>query len=142
MRVSPIKYLYLPNSFFASNFFKLYDFISSLENGFDTVINNDAKALSGGERQRIDLARALLQKTPVLILDEPTSALDYASELNFINLLHDIAYKTELIIIIVTHKLQLLKNIDNIVVLEEGVVVHSGSHKVLMDNNAWYKDGN
>ena len=98
----------------------------------DTVIGERGSSLSGGQKQRIALARALIRKPEILILDEPTSALDLESEKFIINSLNKIS--GSMTIIIVTHKLSILKNIENIYFLSDGRITENGSYKDLTSN--------
>jgi ATP-binding cassette subfamily B protein len=105
------------------------EFINNLPNKMDTVIGERGSSLSGGQKQRIALARALIRKPEILILDEPTSALDLESEKFIINSLNKIS--GSMTIIIVTHKLSILKNIENIYFLSNGRIIEKGSYKDL-----------
>lgn len=107
-----------------------HDFISELEHGYYTHAGERGNRLSGGQRQRIIIARAILKNAPILILDEATSALDIESE----TIVHEsldnlMAGKT---VIAIAHKLQTLKNMDRIVVLEDGVIIEHGTHDDLL----------
>ena len=113
-------------------------FINKLPDRFDTIIGEDAVKLSGGQRQRLDLARALIKKTPILILDEPTSNLDAESEEAFKRVLNKIRRKKNTTIIIVAHRLASISDADNIVVLNKGTVDESGTHSELLSQNGWY----
>ena len=108
------------------------EFINNLPNKMDTVIGERGSSLSGGQKQRIALARALIRKPEILILDEPTSALDLESEKFIINSLNKIS--GSMTIIIVTHKLSILKNIENIYFLSDGRITENGSYKDLTSN--------
>ena len=114
----------------------MWSFISQLEHKLDTVIGEGGGKLSGGQRQRIVLARALYYDSPILILDEATSALDSESE--------DIVQKAienlgaDKTIIIIAHRLQTIRNVDLIVVLEDGEIVESGQHDDLMSSKGIY----
>ncbi len=114
------------------------DFINQLPQGFDTVLGEDAVRLSGGQRQRLDLARALVSKSPILILDEPTSNLDAESEEKFNKALSRIRSNTDTTIIIVTHRLSSISGADKIIVLNQGKVESSGTHSELLSQNGWY----
>jgi len=114
------------------------DFINQLPQGFDTVLGEDAMKLSGGQRQRLDLARALVRKTPILILDEPTSNLDAESEELFKQALYRIRSKTNTTIIIIAHRLASTLDADKIVVLNQGKVEAFGRHSELLSQNGWY----
>ncbi len=114
------------------------DFISKLPQGFDSILGEDAVKLSGGQRQRLDLARALVKKSPVLILDEPTSNLDVESEEAFKRVLDKINKQTNTTIIIVTHRLASITNADKIIVLNRGEIDGSGTHLKLLSQGGWY----
>jgi ABC-type multidrug transport system fused ATPase/permease subunit len=114
-------------------------FIDSLANGYDTYLGENAVRLSGGQRQRLDLARALISRSPVLILDEPTSNLDFESEYDFMNSLFSICRETDTTIIIITHRLYGISNADNIIVINNGKVESEGSHEHVVRESNWYK---
>ena len=108
------------------------EFIKNLPNNIDTVIGERGSSLSGGQKQRIALARAIIRKPEILILDEPTSALDLESEQFIINSLNKIS--GSITIIIVTHKLSILKNIENVYFLSRGRIIEKGSYEELTSN--------
>jgi ABC-type multidrug transport system fused ATPase/permease subunit len=114
------------------------EFINDLPKGFDTVLGEDAVRLSGGQRQRLDLARALVRKSTILILDEPTSNLDAESEEIFKNILDRIRRDTHTTVIIVAHNLSSISGADKIVVLNQGVVEATGTHSELLKQKGWY----
>ena len=115
----------------------IHDFIKSLPNGYDTLVGNNGIKLSGGQRQRVSIARALLKNSPILILDEATSALDSENEIAIQKSLKTaMRGKTTLVI---AHRLSTLRNMDRIVIIKNGKIVESGSHKQLLRKNGEYK---
>jgi len=114
-----------------------HDFISRMENGYETNIGDRGSKLSGGERQRISIARAILKNPPVLILDEATSALDAESErLVQDALLKLMSHRTS---IVIAHRLSTIKNADEILVMLKGNIVERGTHTNLITQNGVYK---
>ena len=113
-------------------------FISKLSDGYNTNLGEGAIRLSGGQRQRLDLARTLVSNAPILILDEPTSNLDMESEILFKKTLVEIRDKTDISIIIVTHRLDSIINVDKIIVLDQGEIREVGSHSDLVNQGGWY----
>jgi ABC-type multidrug transport system fused ATPase/permease subunit len=103
-----------------------HDFIAALPEGYDTDLGERGRRLSGGQRQRIAIARALLADAPVLILDEPTTGLDAELAASLADLARD---RTALVI---SHDLQLTRDADLILVLDEGAVVERGRHDDLL----------
>ncbi len=114
------------------------DFVKDLPDGFETIVGNRGILLSGGQRQRIAIGRALLKNAPVLILDEATSALDSKSERRIQEalsaLMHD---RTTLVI---AHRLSTVESADQIIVLDQGRVIESGTHKSLLVADGVYAD--
>jgi ATP-binding cassette subfamily B protein len=109
---------------------RLHDFILSLPNQYDTLIGEKGLKLSGGQRQRIGIARALLRNTPILILDEATSALDVMTESEILDILDkEFIGKT---VIVIAHRLSTIRNLDRILVLENGKIAEDGSHYQLL----------
>jgi ABC-type multidrug transport system fused ATPase/permease subunit len=117
-----------------------HEFIKKLKDGYDSALFDSAMNLSGGQKQRLDLARALYRDTPILILDEPTGNLDLNSEMAFMETIKGIVKHTEKIIIIIAHRLNTIKNADQIIVLEDGSVTGIGNHSELLKFNSWYHD--
>jgi ABC-type multidrug transport system fused ATPase/permease subunit len=115
-----------------------YEFIKSMPQGFETRINDGGIDLSGGERQRLDIARAIIGGSKILILDEPTSGLDSDSKRLFNESITTIQKNKPVTIIIVTHDLSSIKNADNIIVLKDGILHEEGNHKKLLLNDRWY----
>ena len=105
---------------------------------YESLIGDMGSALSGGQKQRLDLARALISNSSILILDEPTSNLDVESEEKFNNSLDKIHNETDTTIIIVTHSLSGISNADNIVIFNNGVVENQGTHDELLMQDGWY----
>ncbi len=113
------------------------EFIRELPEGLDTLIGENGSRLSGGQRQRLAIARALLRNAPVLILDEATSALDTESERHVHAALETL--KSGRTSIIIAHRLSTIEHADRIVVLDEGRIVESGTHRQLLDSGGAYK---
>tara|TARA_B100001564_G_C20665469_1_gene683535 strand:+ start:427 stop:2256 length:1830 start_codon:yes stop_codon:yes gene_type:complete len=113
-----------------------YDFIIDQPDGFDTVIGEKGVRLSGGQRQRIAIARAILKNPSILILDEATSSLDTESEFlvqkAIDNLMED---RT---VLVIAHRLTTVENADSIVVMKDGNIVDTGSHKDLLEKDGVY----
>jgi ATP-binding cassette, subfamily B, bacterial len=111
-------------------------FIDSLPHGYDTVVGERGQRLSGGQRQRIALARAILKNPPVLILDEATAAVDNETEAAIQRSLDQItADRTTLVI---AHRLSTVRHADRIVVMENGRLVESGQHEMLLERGGAY----
>ncbi len=115
----------------------LLSFIKSLPDGFDHYVGESGLQLSGGQTRRLAIARALLKKAPCLVLDEPGEGLDARTE-------HDVmarilSFVEECTLLLVTHSLVGLPEMDRIVVLEEGRVSHQGTHEALLKSAAYYR---
>ena len=122
----------------ASKKAEAHDFIEKLPYKYDTQIGEDGVRLSGGEKQRLSIARAILKKTPIILLDEATSSLDAETEdkiqkgLNYLT-----KNKTTLVI---AHRLSTILNCEKIFVLDKGQVVAEGNHSELLKNSPIYKN--
>lgn len=112
------------------------DFIEKLPDGFDTKIGENGTELSGGERQRISIARAFLKDAPILILDEISASLDVDNEKKIQESLNKlIKDKT---VIIISHRLKSIENVDKIIVIDDGLVEDSGTHEELINSSETY----
>ena len=113
-----------------------HDFIMSLPEGYDTLVGERGVKLSGGQKQRVAIARAMLKDAPILILDEATSALDSESEVEIQKALHILMNgKT---VIAVAHRLSTLREMDRIIVLDQGKIIEDGTHESLKDAGGTY----
>ena len=106
-----------------------YEFVSKLDNGINTILNEFGTNLSGGQRQRIAIARALYQNPQILIFDEATSALDNESEKEITKAINNLRSKK--IIFVIAHRLSTVENADKIAVLSDGKIIDSGSDEEL-----------
>ena len=106
------------------------EFVRDLPDGFDTMVGDRGVLLSGGQRQRIAIGRALLKNAPVLILDEATSSLDSKSERRIQNALN--ALMQDRTTLVIAHRLSTVERADEIIVLDAGRVVESGTHQELI----------
>lgn len=108
------------------------DFISSLPNGYLTVIGDGGVGLSDGQKQRVVIARALLRQPQILILDEATSSLDPAgAEIVRQTVQRLVSAGNDLTLIIITHAKEMIEIADHVIVLDQGVVIEDGSYQVL-----------
>ena len=112
-------------------------FIENLENKYDTVIGEGGVNLSGGQKQRLAIARALIQKTEIILFDEATSALDNQTQYEIQKAIENM--EGEYTILIIAHRLSTIKKANKIFYLEEGQIIDSGSHEYLINNCKPYK---
>lgn len=110
------------------------DFISSLPNGYSTIIGDGGVGLSGGQKQRVVIARALRRQPQILILDEATSSLDPAgAEVVRRTVQRLVAERGDLTVLIITHAKEMIEIADHVVVLDHGVVVEDGPYELLVE---------
>ena len=114
------------------------EFINKLPNKYQTLIGENGVRLSGGEKQRISIARAMMKKSPIILLDEATSSLDSETESKIQDAL-SILTKNKTTIVI-AHRLSTILNSSNIYVIDSGNMVASGSHEELLKNSDLYKN--
>lgn len=113
-----------------------HEFIMSLPQGYETLVGERGIKLSGGERQRVAIARAILKDAPILVLDEATSALDTTSEHHIQEALHELMQGRTTIVI--AHRLSTVREMDRIIVLEEGKLAEEGTHSNLIARGGIY----
>ena len=111
------------------------DFANNLPGKLNTRIGENGVKLSGGQRQRISIARALAQKSQVVLLDEPSSNLDLKTESKLFNNLYHVPKIT---MMVVAHRLSTIKNFDEIYYLDNGKIIEKGNHKTLMARKKHY----
>jgi ATP-binding cassette subfamily B protein len=112
------------------------EFVEKLPDGYNTVIGENGRLLSGGQRQRISIARALLKDAPIIILDEATSFLDVENETSIQEALNTlIKDKT---VIIIAHRMRTIRNVDKIVVLENGTIAEEGKPDELYETGGLF----
>ena len=117
---------------------RCHDFISALPNGYETRVGEMGVKLSGGEKQRISIARMILKNAPILILDEAMAAVDSENERLIGEAIDDLS--KEKTIITIAHHLNTIRDSDQIIVMDKGVVLDAGSHEKLMKRCYFYKD--
>ena len=112
------------------------DFINSLPNGYNTMVGERGLKLSGGEKQRIGIARTILKDASIMLLDESTSSLDYTTEKKILaNLKKD---KKNSTMIVISHRLSAITDVDKIIVLNFGKIIEQGTHLELMNAEGEY----
>ncbi|WP_019133573.1 ABC transporter ATP-binding protein [Kallipyga massiliensis] len=114
------------------------DFILKLPEGYQTLIGENGSKLSGGERQRLSIARAFLKDAPILLLDEISASLDVENEMAIQKSLN--ALMKDKTVVIISHRMKSIENVDQIVVFEEGRVNGIGRHEELMTSSALYRN--
>lgn len=118
----------------------IHDFIESLPEKYNTLVGERGVRLSGGQRQRIAIARAILKGAPILILDEATSSLDTKTEIEIQKSIELMFQNIEASVIAIAHRLSTLRNMDRIVVLDQGEIIEEGKHdELLAKPNSFYK---
>jgi ATP-binding cassette subfamily B protein len=120
----------------AAKIAEAHEFIAQLPDGYKTIVGERGQKLSGGQRQRIAIARAVLKNPPILILDEATSAVDNETEAAIQRSLERITKNRTTIAI--AHRLSTVRNADCIFVMDEGIVVESGQHEQLVEQDGVY----
>jgi len=112
------------------------DFIAKMPEGYDTIVGERGVGLSGGQKQRISLARALAIKPSILILDDTTSAVDLETERQIQDSLEHLDFTCTKIII--AQRISTTKNADKILVLQDGKILESGTHRELIERGGYY----
>jgi len=115
----------------------LDEFIETLPNKYDTIVGEGGVNLSGGQRQRLAIARALVQKTKIILFDEATSALDNETQRSIQKAIDNL--KGKYTIMIIAHRISTVVNSDNIMLLSDGKIIESGTHNELLKCNKIYK---
>ena len=113
------------------------EFISNLENKYNTMIGENGVKLSGGEKQRLSIARAFLKKSKIILLDEATSSLDSKTEEKIQKAIDKLTFNKTTIVI--AHRLSTILNSDKIYVVDQGKIIGSGNHNDLLSNSEVYK---
>lgn len=121
----------------ASKIAHAHDFIMELPEGYNTTCGERGAKLSGGQKQRISIARAILKDAPILLMDEATSALDTESEAVIQDTLEQ--FMKNRTVLVIAHRLSTIKNADEVLVLDKGSIVDSGTHDQLMGKEGLYK---
>jgi ATP-binding cassette subfamily B protein len=122
----------------ASTLAALHDDISSLRDGYDTIVGERGITLSGGQKQRTAIARAIVRQPKILILDDALSAVDTATEEKILNGLSEIMSNRTTIII--AHRLSTVKNCDTIIVIDDGKIAEQGTHNQLIEHGKLYAE--
>ncbi len=117
---------------------RCYDFIMALPDGFDTVVGEGGASLSGGEKQRISIARCILKDAPIVILDEATANVDVDNESYIQEAITELCRGKTLLVI--AHRLNTIRNADQILVIADGRLAESGDHESLMNKGGIYRD--
>ena len=116
----------------------VHDNIIEFTDGYQTVIGERGVTLSGGQRQRVAIARALIRNSPIMVLDDSVSAVDTKTEETILANLKEVRKgKTT---IIIAHRISTIKNADKIIIVDDGMVIDSGTHNELLQRCEFYKD--
>jgi len=122
----------------AAKFSYSHEFIEKLPNKYETIIGENGVRLSGGEKQRLSIARAMIKKSPIILLDEATSSLDAETESKIQDALKILTKNRTTIVI--AHRLSTILNSDQIYIIDAGNVVANGKHDELLNNSELYKN--
>jgi subfamily B ATP-binding cassette protein MsbA len=122
----------------AAKFSYAHEFIDKLPNKYETIIGENGIRLSGGEKQRLSIARAMIKKSPIILLDEATSSLDAETESKIQDALKILTKDKTTIVI--AHRLSTILNSDQIYIIDAGNVVANGKHDELLNNSELYKN--
>ena len=122
----------------AAKFSYAHEFIDKLPNKYETIIGENGIRLSGGEKQRLSIARAMIKKSPIILLDEATSSLDSETESKIQDALKILTKDRTTIVI--AHRLSTILNSDQIYIVDSGNVVANGKHDELLNNSELYKN--
>ena len=112
--------------------------IIEFNQGYNTFIGERGVTLSGGQKQRISIARAIIKEPKILIFDDCLSAVDTETEEIILNNLYNISKNKTTII--VSHRISSIKNADKILVIDNGKIIHQGTHNELVDTKGYYKE--
>ena len=116
---------------------RCHDFIMGLPDGYKTVIGEGGSTLSGGEKQRISIARAILKNAPIVILDEATASIDPENEHLIQKAISELTIgKT---VIVIAHRLATIEYANQILVVDDGQIVQTGTHQQLINENGLYQ---
>jgi ABC-type multidrug transport system fused ATPase/permease subunit len=115
-----------------------HDFITALPDGYDTVLGERAATLSGGQRQRLAIARAFVRDTPILVLDEPTTGLDAVASASVAEALQSLLQGRSAVI--VSHDLNLIRNVDRVLILSGGRILEEGTPADLLERGGLYAE--
>jgi ATP-binding cassette subfamily B protein len=118
---------------------RVHDVIMSFPEGYDTVMAERGQTLSGGQRQRIALARALVRRTPILLLDEPTTGLDAATQDEIVNVLRTELLQKNTTVVIATHDPRLIRAADDVVLLRDGRITAHGGYDDLITTSKEFR---
>ncbi|MGN1136681.1 MAG: ABC transporter ATP-binding protein [Oscillospiraceae bacterium] len=117
---------------------RCHDFITELDNGYDTIVGEGGSTLSGGEKQRISIARAILKDAPVVLLDEATASIDPDNEVYIQQAINEMIKGKTLIVI--AHKLPSIMNADQILMIDNGRIIEKGTHAELLELDGAYAE--
>ena len=117
---------------------RCHEFITALENGYETIVGEGGSTLSGGEKQRISIARAILKDAPIILLDEATASVDPDNEKHIQAAINELVKDKTLIV--VAHRLHTIRNADQILVIDDGQLVQKGTHSELMNQGGVYSE--
>lgn len=112
------------------------ELLGNLENGISTKVGEGGSKLSGGQKQRISIARAMLKDAPIILLDEATAALDPENEIHIQQAIQELV--KEKTVVVIAHKLQTVRNADQIIVIKDGHILETGRHSDLLERKSLY----